>query len=178
MLPQTIAEWQPEAGDVFIVDTKENTGTLLHPDGIRTSFRVVTGQRNTVRYIGRVYDARTPARSWTALSKEMKGDRTTFGKDGVFLRLTNNNTDEETPYGIHTHRSADKMLAEDYRYRSMGCIIVSEEILSIIESTFALNGNMLPVLTTNGLNQDIATLREQLINSEKTAMKAAERTTL
>ncbi|MDD5055531.1 MAG: hypothetical protein PHZ00_04660 [Candidatus Peribacteraceae bacterium] len=163
--PQDIADWQPEAGDVFIADTDENIGYLVHPDGIQTSFPIVTGQRSVVRYIGRVYNARTPARAWTVLSKDIKGDRTTFGKDGTFLRLTRNSTDEDTPYGIHSHRSAVKMLADDYRYRSMGCIIVSYDVLAIIESTFALSGNRLPVLTVNGMDKDIASLREELIES-------------
>jgi hypothetical protein len=163
--PQDIAEWLPEAGDVFIADTDKNIGYLVHPDGIQTSFPIVTGQRSVVRYIGRVYNARTPARAWTVLSTDIKGDRTTFGKDGTFLRLTHNKTDEDTPYGIHSHRSAEKMLADDYRYRSMGCIIVSDEILAILESTFEMSGNRLPVLTVNGLSKDIASLREELIES-------------
>lgn len=163
--PQDIADWQPETGDVFIADTDKNIGYLVHPDGIQTSFPIVTGQRSVVRYIGRVYNARTPARAWTVLSTDIKGDRTTFGKDGTFLRLTHNKAEEETPYGIHSHRSAEKMLADDYRYRSMGCIIVSYDILAIIESTFELSGHRLPVLTVNGLERDIASLREELIES-------------
>ncbi len=126
---------------------------------------VITGQRSVVRYIGRVYDATTPVRSWTALSKETKGDRITFGKDGTFFRLTNNKTEERTPYGIHGHAYADKMFSGQTRYRSMGCIIVSDEILEIIGRTFAMNGDRLPVLTTFGLEQDIASLRDNLIKS-------------
>lgn len=161
----TIAEWRPESGDVFIVDTSENMGYLVHPDDTRVSFPVITGQRNVVRYIGRVYDATTPTRSWTALSKETKGDRITFGKDGTFFRLTNNTTEEKTPYGIHGHAYADKMFSGATRYRSMGCIIVSDEILAVIGETFRMNGDRLPVLTTFGLKQDIASLRDGLIKS-------------
>ena len=152
-LPPTPADlWQAQTGDALIVDTKENTGYLIHANGGYLAFPVVTGQRNVVRYIGRVYNGATPARSWAALTKETKGDHTTFGKDGTFFRLFLGDG-EETAYGIHTHAYADTMLAKDYRFRSMGCIIVSKEILGIISLTFELSGQRMPVLTTFGVPQ-------------------------
>jgi len=155
--PTLLEEWQAQSGDGFVVDTKENMGYLVHRDGGYASFPVVTGQRRTVRYIGRTYDAATPNRSWMALSKETKGDRITFGKLGMFFRLFRYGSIEETSYGIHAHAYGDTMLGRTDRYRSMGCIIVSDFVLSIIDITYALNGNVLPVTTVYGLSSEIVT---------------------
>ncbi len=147
----------------MIIDTDSNIGYLIHKEGGYASFPVVTGQKRVVRYIGRTYDARTPNKPWSMLSKEVKGDRTTFGKQGLFLRLYN--ADGETAYGIHTHRSADMMLAAQERYRSMGCILVSQIVLDNIEATFEGNGSRLDVLTTAGLGDETVTfetLREKM----------------
>ncbi len=150
-------------GDSLIVDTETNIGYLIHQNGGFTQFLVATGQKNIVRYIGRIYNAKTPDQAWTVLSKHIKGDRTTFGKHGLFLRLYDE--DGETAYGIHGHRSAETMLAADMRYRSMGCIIVSQTVLDIIEATFEGNGQRLDVLTVAGLGEGVVTyqmLQEKL----------------
>lgn len=148
--PETSFEdWTPKTGDTFVVDTESNIGYLVHADAGFTSFRVITGQRRTVRYIGRTYFAATPERTWTVYNnKEIKGDRTTFGPEGAFFRMFYE--DERTAYGIHHHRSADIMLAEDDRYRSMGCVIVSTDVLDMIERTLRENGQ-LTVITRKGL---------------------------
>lgn len=154
--PTRIEEWQPVAGDSFVVDTEENIGFLVHVDGGYTSFPVVTGQHRVVRYIGRVYDAATPVRTWTALTQEVKGDRITFGKRGLFLRLFSSG-DDRTPYGIHSHAYAEKMLRSVDRYRSMGCVIVSNAILDILISTFELNEKKLDVVTVYGFGEEQVT---------------------
>lgn len=165
-IPETpYEEWQTMRGDFLVVDTEANMGYLVHEDGGYTSFRVATGQRRVVRYIGRTYNAKTPNRRWVSLSSEVKGDRTTFGKEGTFLRLYDDG--ENSPYGIHSHKSVEKMLAGDAeeRYRSMGCIIVSEAVLDNIEATFAMNGDRLDVVTTNGFEGapvNYATLKAQI----------------
>jgi len=144
-----LSEWQTMVGDVMIVDTELNMGYLVHRDGGYTQFLIASGQRRVVRYIGRTYYAKTPNLRWTVLDKEVKGDRTTFGRQGLFLRLFNENG--RTAYGIHTHRSIEVMLAEQDRYRSMGCILVSQLILDTIEATFEGNGRKLDVITIAGL---------------------------
>ena len=143
-------QWLPEPTDQLIVDTENNSGTLRHNNGDTLSFAVVTGQKRTVRYIGRVYNARTPERQWIAKNKEVKGDRVTFGPRGIFLRLYNDNGETETAYGIHGHRDSDEMLGQEKRFRSMGCIIVSEEILDVILRTFDVSGGAMPVTTMHG----------------------------
>lgn len=152
-IPETpFAEWQTMKRDALVVDTETNIGYLVHEDGGFTSFPVATGQKRVVRYIGRTYNAQTPARRWVMAQKQIKGDRITFGKEGLFLRLYYEG--EETAYGIHDHRSADKMLAEDLRYRSMGCIIVSKETLDNIEATFDMNDGIVDVVTVNGFSEE------------------------
>ncbi len=163
-MPETpVAEWQSEPGDSFLVDTQTNIGYLIHRDGGFTSFPVATGQRRVVRYIGRTYNAATPNRHWISSSKETKGDRITFGAEGTFLRLSYDG--EGTPYGIHSHAYAEVMLGDQMRYRSMGCVIVSTEILAVIVKTFEENGEQLDVLTVSGFGDDTvnyATLKAKL----------------
>ena len=172
LAPIPIEQWQPIAGDSFVVDTQQNIGYLLHPDGGYTSFPVVTGQRRTVRYIGRVYDATTPVRTWTVLSQEVKGDRITFGKQGRFLRMFKDG-DDRTPYGIHSHAYAQKMLSGDDRYRSMGCVIVSDDMLDLIMKTMELNEKELNVVTVYGFGEEMVTaplLQAVLTHTEKESL--------
>ncbi len=162
--PTEFSEWQTMVGDTLIVDTEMNVGYLVHLDGGFTQFPVATGQRRVVRYIGRTYNAKTPNRNWTVLDKEVKGDRTTFGPQGLFLRLFDE--DERTAYGIHTHRSIEMMLAGQDRYRSMGCILVSQMILDNIEATFEGNGRRLDVITIAGFGDDpvtYETLKQKMV---------------
>ena len=144
------AGWQPEIGDVFVADTRENKGYLIHRDGVYIEFPIATGKRSTVYYIGRMYNATTPTAHWKAKSLHVKGDRITFGKTGEFLRLYKNGTDS-TPYGIHGHAYSQRMLADDARFRSMGCVIVSDDVFEVIQRTFELNHSELTVITTYGL---------------------------
>ncbi len=148
-IPATkFASWQPMTEDFLVVDTEKNMGYLVHRDGGFTEFPVATGQRRVVRYIGRTYNAKTPNKVWTVLDKEVKSDRTTFGSQGLFLRLFD--ADGQTPYGIHTHRSITAMLAEEERFRSMGCVLVSQTVLDVIEATFEGNKRKLEVTTVAG----------------------------
>lgn len=150
-LPEVpLHEWQPLAGDRLVVDTRENVGYLVHDDGQFTSFPVLTGQRRTVRYIGRTYNATTPVARWTVTETEYKGRSTTFGETGLFLRLFKDG-DERTAYGIHSHLQFQLMLDQGNRFRSMGCVLVSEDVLQLIKQTFEQNGNALDVATAYGV---------------------------
>ncbi len=145
------AIWQPAIGDHIVVDTNNNMGYLYHNNGNYLSFRVATGQKRNVYYIGRYYNAKTPDRKWEMKTRHVKGDRVTFGPTGRFLRLYNEGS--HTAYGIHGHRDANVMLEDNMRFRSMGCIIVSENILNIIENTFEINEGNVSVETVNGLQE-------------------------
>lgn len=159
--------WIPRTNDRFVVDVQENIGYLVHENGDVFSFPVVTGQRRTVHYIGLTYFAATPERQWTVRTHENKGKSVTFGPSGRFLRLFLDDG-ERTAYGIHGHMSAEEMLSEEKRYRSMGCIIVSEPILDIVARTLDANGGTLRVITTRKAET-------ALLPTEKTAFTAARK---
>jgi L,D-transpeptidase catalytic domain len=139
-------------GTRFVVDTKENMGYLMHADGSFASFRVATGKNEDVRYLGMKYKASTPEDTWTVKSRHVQPDRVTFGKNGRFLRLYRNGT-EYTHYGIHGYAYLDEILEKpaEERYFSMGCVLVTPEVLKILEKIYELNGNQLEVTTIYGL---------------------------
>jgi hypothetical protein len=151
-----IADWQPQLHDRFVVDITTNMGYLVHDNGEFTQFEVATGQLRWVRYIGLSYFAATPERRWEARTYEIKGDRTTFGKDGIFIRLYYKN--EKTNYGIHAYKN-DGMITDENgelyaaknRYGSMGCIVPRHTELAIIEQTFNLNNGLMYVITKKGV---------------------------
>ncbi len=140
--------WVPQAGDRLVVDTAVNQGFLVRADGSFTRMPVATGQRRWVRYIGLTYYAATPERRWVARTSEVKGDRTTYGEDGVFLRLFYRG--ERTNYGIHAYRE-DRLHQDEDRYRSMGCIVPRRADLALIVRTFDLNAQELVVVTSRNV---------------------------
>jgi len=145
--------WIAMKGDRLIVDTKENMGYIAHDNGAYLAFKLATGQKRVVRYLGITYNAATPNRRWTVLSTHIQPDRTTFGPSGLFLRLYHK--DERTSYGIHSHKSIAKMLEEEKRYESMGCVLVTDEILAFLTQAYYLNGNTLDVVTVNGVDTSL-----------------------
>ncbi len=158
-LPVPMAMWEAQAGDHFVVDTKANMGYMVHENGDFVSFEVATGQRRTVHYIGRTYNAATPAQEWTAESLETKGDHVTFGPTGKFFRLFDDSDGTRTAYGIHTYKYEDYMF-DGARYGSMGCIIVRQTDLPLIEKTFDVNDNKLSVTTVYGFDALIAQAKQ------------------
>lgn len=138
--------WVPEIGDTFVVDVKENIGYLVHTNGERLQFEVATGRKEHVYYIGRSYRAETPVRTWTAEQFQIKGDRRTFGVSGRFIRLFRGG--ENSPYGIHPYYKEDDWRNADGRYFSMGCIIVSEAVMDVMEKTFHVSEQKMIVITT------------------------------
>lgn len=151
VIPQE--NWISMKGDRLIVDTNANMGYLVHDNGSYLEFKVATGQRRYVRYLGLSYNAATPNRRWNVLSTHIQPDRTTFGPSGLFLRLYYK--DERTSYGIHSHKSIATMLEQEKRYESMGCVLVTDEILAFITQAYYLNGNTLDVVTVNGIDTEL-----------------------
>lgn len=147
--------WQPQAGDELIVDVGSNVGMLVRGDrSASLLFPVATGQRRIVYHpgLGRSYRADTPLRHWTVRSTHTKGDRRTYGRSGLFLRLYNG--EASTPYGIHVTVWNDEWMASADRYFSMGCIVPkNQRILDAIHETYLLNGNRLDVTTVASFDQ-------------------------
>lgn len=152
---QSIWEWAPQQDDRIVIDIANNMGYIIHPDHQYLSFKVATGQKRVVRYIGRVYFAETPAQNWTVLSQHIQPDRVTFGPRGHFLRLYQGPDESYTKYGIHSHAYIQKMLSDpDWdRYKSMGCVLVSEQIMDMLMETFAMSKENLSVLTTQDIHE-------------------------
>ncbi len=148
-----LQNWIPAVDDRFIADTEVNQGYIVHSNGAYTTFPIGSGKEQNVHYAKMNYNAATPDELWTVKSTTIQRDRATFGKSGLFLRLYyDGNT--ESHYGIHATGNITDILASDDRYKSMGCILVSNEILEILAQTYALNGNKLDVATVHGLPSD------------------------
>ncbi len=150
----SLASWQSEVGDRFLVDTQLNEGYLIHTDGRYVRFDVVTGQNRRVYYIGRSYKATTPAWDWISTEMTIKGDHLTFGPSGRFLRLFKDG--ESTAYGIHEYGREEDLFSEEAseRFRSMGCVIVRQAMMDLLVKTFEENGNRLEVKTQFGGLED------------------------
>jgi hypothetical protein len=152
-LTDDVASWKPSRGDKLEINVETNMARLVHTDGESLSFEIVSGQRRVVRYIGRRYFAATPAAEWVARETVIKRDRWTFGKSGRFIRLYRvsgegeNLTEEFTPYGIHPFGREDAMFRVAGRYGSMGCVIMREKMVDIIQKTIQVNSGELSVRT-------------------------------
>lgn len=146
----TLEDWEPKAGDRFVVDTQQNIGYLAHTDGTFTSVKVGSGKKSVVHYGGNTYFAATPSAQWNVKEINIQTDRLTFGKDGTFMRLYKNGK-HETPYGIHSVANIDDLLQTDDRYYSMGCVLVDDAFLKVLLKTYELNDENLSVLTIDGL---------------------------
>lgn len=150
-LLQTGSEWQPQVGDEFVVDVANNMGYLLHQaEATYFSFPVATGQQRWIRYLGMTYFGATREGTWVVKERNMKSAKSMFG-NGRFLRLYRDG--KYSHYGIHSYWDAPAWMEDEDRYKSLGCIVVTEDILDIIEQTYFLNGNELKVTTTAGQEQ-------------------------
>lgn len=163
---QSREHWAPRTGDRVVVEVNTSTVYLIHTNGDFVTLNALTGQHRGVTYDGISYYAATPERDWEIRSMDIKGRSVTFG-EGRFLRLSWPGTidprrgDESTAYGFHSHLSFERMIADKAEanawdpngtgWRSMGCILVSEEDLSLIEETWHLNGGVLSVATRNSV---------------------------
>ncbi|HVW66117.1 MAG TPA: L,D-transpeptidase family protein [Candidatus Peribacteraceae bacterium] len=150
-----VQEWVPMQHDRFIADTEANMGYIVHDDGSYTAFRIGSGQQKTVHYMGITYDAATPLAHWEVKSTTIQTDRGTFGPTGFFLRLYENGKDY-TSYGIHSTGNINDILAGNDRYKSMGCILVSNQVLNLLAKTYELNDHDLDVVTVFGLSDLLA----------------------
>jgi hypothetical protein len=157
-----LQEWVPMQNDHFIADTETNQGYIVHPDGSFATFPIGSGKEERVNYAHLTYNAATPDRLWTVKSTTIQTDHGTFGKTGLFLRLSSSG-DPESHYGIHATGNINDILKKDDRYKSMGCILVSDDVLDILAQTYALNSNTLSVATIHGL--PAVTLKSALANS-------------
>lgn len=156
--------WTPIPGDRVVVDVSQSIVYLVHTNGEFLALDGLTGQNRVVRYDGITYNASTPEREWEVRSDGLhkKGRSVTFG-EGRFFRLSwpghidPRTGNETTAYGIHSHRTFEKMLKDKNEMtawdrqgngqRSMGCVLVSESDLDLVQQTWETNGKFLSVTT-------------------------------
>lgn len=142
-----IASFEPSEGDYMVADTDKGVGYLINDKTLKyASFDLLSGQKRYVSYIGRYYYAATPLRDWVVKSKEIKGDRVTFGANGRFLRLFADG--KGTPYGIHNYKYFDYSVSKGEKYISFGCLLVADNVLNVIVKSFEANDGELKVKTT------------------------------
>lgn len=141
-----LPSFEARKGDYFVADVEQGVGYLVNRMARSyTSFPLLSGQKRHVCYAGRCYFAATPEREWYVTEKNIQPNRYTFGPTGEFLRLYFEGN--RTLYGIHSHKYYQNMLDDGNVFRSMGCILVSDEVLDVIEESFRANDNNLRVIT-------------------------------
>ncbi len=137
----------PSNGDYFQANLEKGIGYLINNKNKNfTIFPILSGQRQYVCYIGRCYYGATPEQKWVVEEINIQYDRITFSESGRFLRLYADG-ETRTSYGIHGHAYFDSMIQKDTKFQSMGCILVADEVLDVIEKSFYANENKLNVLT-------------------------------
>ena len=147
------SEWVPLKGDFVVVDVTDNIGYLVRKN-LRegTAFLVATGQQRTVYYKDMFYYGATPEKEWFVESLEYQAKGPTFGKHGKFLRLYDDG--ESTYYGIHTVWDEKEMFSFTNRHRSWGCILVRDNILSLLEDVFEVSGDEgMRVITVSDISE-------------------------
>lgn len=145
-----IQNFRARAGDRLVADLQNSVGYLINDTtNYYTSFPLMSGQKRHVCYIGRCYFAGTPTQTWQVREKNIQRDRVTFGPSGEFLRLYNNG--KRTAYGIHGYKYFAQEIDKGTKFLSMGCLLVSDSVLDIIEASFLANGGDLEVITTEHL---------------------------
>jgi len=147
-----IEEFQPSEGDYLTVYIPTGTAYLANDTTkIYAQFPILSGQPKNVYYIGRYYFAATPEQEWEIKSMDTKKDHVTFGKTGRFFRLYEG--DDGTPYGIHGYKYAQKLIEAGKIYASMGCVIVPENVLDIIDASYKADNKDMKVITTSDIEK-------------------------
>lgn len=141
------ADFVPSKGDYLNVNLEESIGYLFNDESKEfMTFPVLSGQRRNICYIGRCYYGATPEQDWVVKEMNIQSDRITFSASGKFLRLYEGG-ETRTSYGIHGHAYFNSMIQRDDKYQSMGCILVADDIMDLLEESFYANDNELRVLT-------------------------------
>ena len=142
-----VGEFEPADGDYLLADLSRGVGYLANNGNKSfTTFPLLSGQHRYVYYIGRYYYAATPEQKWVVKEMNIQGDRITFSESGRFLRMYANG-ETYTSYGIHGHAHFETMIERDSKFQSMGCLLVSDEVMDVLEKSFYANENGMRVLT-------------------------------
>lgn len=142
-----VDEFESADGDYVLANLSRGVGYLANRESkIFTTFPLLSGQHRYVYYVGRYYYAATPEQEWVIKEMNIQRDRFTFSESGRFLRMYANG-DTYTSYGIHAHAHFETMIERDSKFQSMGCLLVSDEVMDVLEESFYANENGMRVLT-------------------------------
>ncbi|MEK7544666.1 MAG: hypothetical protein AAB551_00890 [Patescibacteria group bacterium] len=141
------SSFEPSKGDFFMADLENSVGYLVNDHSRQyVAFPILSGRRQFSYYLGRYYFAETPDQTWAVKEDNILSDRVTFSKSGRFLRLFDG--EKRTSYGIHGHLYFSTMIGRENKYVSYGCVLVDDNILTLIEKSFHANNDFLKVTTT------------------------------
>ncbi len=141
-----VLDFQASEGDQFIADLENGMGYLVNEERqYFTTFQLLSGQKRNVCYIGRCYFAATPEQTWVVKEENIQGDRVTFSESGEFFRMFED--DSRTSYGIHGYKYFQDNIDKGKKFVSMGCLLVADDVLDVIEASFVANGEELTVIT-------------------------------
>lgn len=130
-------EFTPSVGDYFLVDVSNAVGYLIN-DGSRyyTDFPIMTGSLSTP----------TPYKEWVVLDKNIQRNRVTFSESGEFFRMYIDGK-TRTSYGIHGYAYFNDEIEKGRKFLSLGCVLVADDVLDLLEESYILNNNSLRVST-------------------------------
>jgi len=135
---QNYREFEPSYGDYFMVDIENGIGYLANDFTRRmTVFPVMTGAKRTP----------TPEKEWLVLEKNIQSDRITFSKSGEFFRMYLDEGEKRTSYGIHGYAYFAKEIKNGRKFLSLGCVLVSDDVLDVIEESFLADNEKMRIST-------------------------------
>lgn len=136
-------EYIPAKGDYFLVDIEKAVGYLLNDIGqTYTSFPIMTGSKRTP----------TPEKDWVVLQKNIQPNRVVFAESGEFFRMFLDEGKTFTHYGIHGYGFFEEEIEKGTKFLSLGCVLVADDVLDLIEESYLANGESLNISTRNEIN--------------------------
>lgn len=152
----TLSTFEAGSGDYMVADIERSVGYLVSTEHHEIMpFVLLSGQKRFKGRFGGVTYEGTPEIDWVVRQMDVKGDRVTFGDTGRFFRMFDG--ESRTAYGIHSHKYFQYMSDSDNYFRSLGCLLVSDDVLDVIQKSFEANDNILNLKTTKletGLDRD------------------------
>ncbi len=140
--PVYYQDFHPSVGDYFLVDIENALGYLLNESTqYYTVFPIMTGSKRTP----------TPEREWVVLQKNIQPNRVVFSKSGEFFRMFTNGT-TRTSYGIHGYGYFDMEIERGTKFLSLGCVLVADDVLDMIENSYLANGESLRMDTKKSID--------------------------
>ncbi len=139
---QYYTDYQPSEGDYFLVDIEDAVGYLANDERrVYTSFPIMTGALRTP----------TPEKDWVVKEKNIQRNRVVFAESGEFFRMFLDGGETFTHYGIHGYGFFEEEIARGTKYLSLGCVLVADDVLDMIEESYMENGESLRVSTREGV---------------------------